>query len=386
MHRFCAALAWTGGSYQVRANDVNCNRPRCAFFAPLTNPSMRFFFLFFQILLARSKDFDQFLYVLAPRAAPLSGPRRLRVARAVRAAAQCHHQGPLPECARPHPAPVAHGPALGPRRAVWLHGSVRLGPRARATHGRADRGCIRPRAGSMRGEYRLPGITQDKQILLDYAQADARTGLDARRSGKRTAELTHGGLGCMTACACTQRCPSSALTSSAAALAPRSVVRAVSQSPAPPDLTHVSARAPGPAHGALPQIFANNVNCLNETTPIYGFEVAPSPAVGESIMIGYDYGITCGPVYNLPPASETGRSRRGRARGRGERAGRAGSGRGRRGRAGREGGRGGREGSGRGRGGRAGREGGRGREGRTLVRMWCFPARRVRHECALPSS
>ena len=59
-----------------------------------------------------------------------------------------------------------------------------------------------------------------------------------------------------------------------------------------------------------PQIIANNVNCLNETTPIYGFEVAASPAVGQSIMIGYDYGITCGPVFNLPPASETGTSSR----------------------------------------------------------------------------
>ena len=53
----------------------------------------------------------------------------------------------------------------------------------------------------MRGEYRLPGITQDKQILLDYAQADARTGLNTRRRVKRPAELTHGALGCM-ACMC----------------------------------------------------------------------------------------------------------------------------------------------------------------------------------------
>ena len=52
-------------------------------------------------------------------------------------------------------------------------------------------------------------------------------------------------------------------------------------------------------------MFTNNVHCLNETTPIYGLPWVSSPAVGSSIIVGFDFGVSCGPVTNLPPATET---------------------------------------------------------------------------------
>ena len=57
------------------------------------------------------------------------------------------------------------------------------------------------------------------------------------------------------------------------------------------------------------QIFANNVACNNETVPIYGLEVTASPAVRTSVMVGFDFGVPCGPITNTPPAVDTGRPR-----------------------------------------------------------------------------
>ena len=54
------------------------------------------------------------------------------------------------------------------------------------------------------------------------------------------------------------------------------------------------------------KVFRNNVVCPNETNPIFGLEVSSSPSVGGSIMVGFDFGVPCGPVVNLPPVKETG--------------------------------------------------------------------------------
>ena len=59
------------------------------------------------------------------------------------------------------------------------------------------------------------------------------------------------------------------------------------------------------------QVFANNVACANETTPIFGFEVTDSPTIGGiTVMVGFDFGVPCGPVTNQPPPAETGRADR----------------------------------------------------------------------------
>ena len=66
------------------------------------------------------------------------------------------------------------------------------------------------------------------------------------------------------------------------------------------------------------QIFANNVACNNETTPIFGLEVTTSPTTGGSLMVGFDFGVPCGPITNTPPSVETGPcTARGCAAGRG---------------------------------------------------------------------
>ena len=53
-------------------------------------------------------------------------------------------------------------------------------------------------------------------------------------------------------------------------------------------------------------MFANNVACANETTPIFGFEVTDSPTTGGSVIVGFDFGVGCGPVTNRPPNPLTG--------------------------------------------------------------------------------
>ena len=49
--------------------------------------------------------------------------------------------------------------------------------------------------------------------------------------------------------------------------------------------------------------------CNNETVPIYGLEVTSSPTIGgTSVMVGFDFGVPCGPINNTPPSVETGRA------------------------------------------------------------------------------
>ena len=49
-------------------------------------------------------------------------------------------------------------------------------------------------------------------------------------------------------------------------------------------------------------IFANNVHCGNETTPIYGLPVTASPtAPATSVLVGFNFDVDCGPVTNEPP-------------------------------------------------------------------------------------
>eukprot|EP00732_Lithocolla_globosa_P007891 Lithocolla_globosa_v1_NODE_10572_length_586_cov_13.685499.p1 type:complete len:159 gc:universal NODE_10572_length_586_cov_13.685499:35-511(+) len=53
------------------------------------------------------------------------------------------------------------------------------------------------------------------------------------------------------------------------------------------------------------KIFPNNVHCLNETLPLFGLQVIQTPSEsGISAMVGYDYGVSCGPVGNFPPDKE----------------------------------------------------------------------------------
>jgi len=55
-------------------------------------------------------------------------------------------------------------------------------------------------------------------------------------------------------------------------------------------------------------MFQNNVVCEGEVAPVYGIPVVSSPVSGGSIMVGFDFGVPCGPVTNTPPAKETGAS------------------------------------------------------------------------------
>ena len=95
---------------------------------------------------------------------------------------QCCHQGAVPRRVGPDPAAVVDGSAVGAWRRLCVHEyGVRCARETacapmtdkQAGPGGVGAKCVSDHPGCMSGPNRLPGITFDKTLYLDYAQVGA---------------------------------------------------------------------------------------------------------------------------------------------------------------------------------------------------------------------
>ena len=218
-------------------------------------------------------------------------PERRTHALAANDLPQRRAQGPVQQPDRPHPAAVDYRPGVGPRRAGRLHEYViarvvalKAGGRRRLTVGRAA-ACLGKGA-------RL------RRLAVQHVPP----------SGHHPQQVCVPGL-------CQGRCASDVLGRLLhGALAQRQGAGPADGAAHERAHGHLSDCGQWPQRRGLPllqlgvQIFRNNVICPNETSPIYGIDVSSSPSVGGSIMVGFDFDVSCGPVVNLPPEKDTGAS------------------------------------------------------------------------------